>query len=512
MRVATKNINHGALRTTTETPGDNSLTMDPRDPSTDLRWYQSLYWRIGFGFLALIFGLVVLQSVMFSYIVSRSRDTLPGGSPNRFAALVAADVASALTRSPDLDLRAYLRDEYGAILSRVYVVMKDGRVAGNGTEDLPDQVLDAAAIGLGGIEGRPAPRPEDLSGPPIVMVPIELGSALRGLVVVPPRRPGGSAFWDAGRLLSVPGLLVLLIATGGAAVLIIRPARRRLSDLESATARLGAGDLSARASDTGGDEVARLARTFNRMAGDLAARDQALQVSDRLRRQMLADVSHELKTPLTSMRGYLETLRMPGVPLDAETRERYLDTIEQETRRLERIVRDLLDLARYENGVATIHPRVFAVERLFDHVVQRYEREAAERQIRLRPQVAPAADQIEADPDRIEQVIDNLVANAIRHTPPGGSIDLGATADGVLMHLTVTDCGSGIPTEHLPHVFDRFYKVDESRTNGSGGSGLGLSIAKAIVNQHGGTIAVSSLPGRTSFEVTLPLQSASANR
>ena len=149
------------------------------------------------------------------------------------------------------------------------------------------------------------------------MVPIEVGSALRGLVVVPPRRPVGGAFWDVGRLLSVPGLLVLLVATGIAAALIVGPARRRLRDLETATARLGSGDLSARASEQGGDEVARLARAFNRMAVELAARDEALRTSDRLRRQMLADVSHELKTPLTSMRGYLETLRMLDGSLDA---------------------------------------------------------------------------------------------------------------------------------------------------------------------------------------------------
>jgi signal transduction histidine kinase len=247
------------------------------------------------------------------------------------------------------------------------------------------------------------------------------------------------------------------------------------------------------------------------MAADLATRDEALKTSDRLRRQMLADVSHELKTPLTSMRGYLETLRMPDVALDPETRERYLDTIEQETRRLERIVRDLLDLARYDNGVATIHTRVFAIERLFDHVVQRYEREAAARNIQLRAEVDPSVDQVEADPDRIEQVIDNLVANALRHTPPDGSVEIGATRDGSSVRLTVTDSGSGIPPEHLPHVFERFYKVDESRSDGSGGSGLGLSIAKAIVKQHDGTITVSSGPGHTRFEVRLPLHPTSAN-
>ena len=479
--------------------------MEAEHTSTGLRWYRTLYWRIGFGFLALIVGLLVLQSLMFSYIVSRSRETLPGGSPNRFAALVAADVSTALTQKPDLDVPRYVQEQYGAILSRVYVVMKDGRVAGNSTDALPESFLNAAVAGLGGIEGRPEPRAEDITGPPVVMVPIEVGSALRGLVVVPPRRPVGGAFWDVGRLLSLPGLLVLLVASGVAAALIVGPARRRLRDLETATTRLGSGDLSARASDRGGDEVARLARAFNRMAVELAARDEALRTSDRLRRQMLADVSHELKTPLTSMRGYLETLRILEGSLDRGTRERYLDTVEQETLRLERIVKDLLDLARYENGVATIDPRMFAIDRVYERVIHRNEREAAERNVLVRRHVAEAADQIVGDPDRIEQVIDNLVANALRHTPAGGTVDMSARADHQSVQLTVANSGRAIPPEHLPHVFERFYKADDARTNGSGGSGLGLSIAKAIVEQHGGTIRVRSIPGETTFTITLPV-------
>jgi two-component system OmpR family sensor kinase len=484
--------------------------MDTTRP-TSLRWYRTLYWRIGFGFLALIVGLLVLQSLLFSYIVSRSRDTLPGGSPNRFAALVAADVSSDLAQDPALDVQRYVREEYGAIVSPVFVVMKDGRIAGNATESLPDTIVKAAAFSLGGIEGMAVPLAEDITGPPVVMVPIKVGATVRGLVVVPPRRAFGGPFGDAGRLLSVPGLIVLLLATGIVAALIVAPARRRLSDLETATARLGAGDLSARASEDGGDEVARLARSFNRMAVELAARDEALRTSDRLRRQMLADVSHELKTPLTSMRGYLETIRMLGGSLDPDTRERYIDTVEQETLRLERIVKDLLDLARYENGVTRIEPRVFAIDRVFERVCNRHEREAISRHVQLRRQIAPAADQVVGDPDRIEQVIDNLVANALRHTPEGGSVDMRATADRHSFVLTVTDSGDGIPAEHLPHVFERFYKVDEARSNGSGGSGLGLSIAKAVVDQHGGTIGVHSAPGETVFTITLPLQSASAN-
>jgi signal transduction histidine kinase len=329
------------------------------------------------------------------------------------------------------------------------------------------------------------------------------------MVVLPPPGgpgggPGGSPIRDVGRLLSLPGTLLLIVAATLAAALIFEPGRRRLKALEQAAQRLGAGDLSVRAPEHGGDEIARVAATFNRMARELALREEALRTSDRLRRQMLADVSHELRTPLTSMRGYIETLHMADVALDLATRDRYFGIIERETLRLDRIVRDLLDLARLEHDTVGLDRRLFAVERVFNHVIQRHEHEARTRRIALRAQIAESADQVCADPDRIEQVIENLVANALRHTPDGGTIELGATADDEETRLTVADSGTGIPAEHVAHVFDRFYKVDVARAKQAEGSGLGLSIAKAIVDRHGGRIAVESRPGRTVFEIALP--------
>jgi two-component system sensor histidine kinase BaeS len=240
------------------------------------------------------------------------------------------------------------------------------------------------------------------------------------------------------------------------------------------------------------------------MAGELKARTDALQTGDRLRRQMLADISHELRTPLTTMRGYLDTLEMPDVALDDDTRRRYLDTVRAETRRLERIVMDLLDLARYENGVVPLETQVIDVERVFASVVQRHEREAGVAGVTMHASVAEGADQVTADPVRLDQALSNLVANAIRHTARGGTVELAARRAGQGAELSVVDSGRGIAPEHLPHVFDRFYKVDAARAAGAGGSGLGLSIVKAIAERHGGAVTVASRPGRTAFVLTLP--------
>jgi signal transduction histidine kinase len=240
-------------------------------------------------------------------------------------------------------------------------------------------------------------------------------------------------------------MALLLGGTALATLFIFWPARRRLAALEEAAERFGGGDLGARAPESGADEIGRVARAFNRMAAELAARDEALRTSDRLRRQMLADVSHELKTPLTAMRGYLETLQMPEVAVDAQRRERYFETVARETRRLERIVNDLLDLARYESGVAVIAERVFAIDRLFEHVVRRHEGEAHARGIVIESQVDELADQVVGDPDRIEQVVENLVANALRHTPGGGRIALRAAGGEDVVRVSVIDSGRAFP-------------------------------------------------------------------
>jgi two-component system OmpR family sensor kinase len=480
----------------------SSTAMAPVNP---VRWYRSFYWRIGFSFLVFVIAVLIAQSAMFTYMMRRPPFT--GRSPNNIAAIIAADLGSTLAQDRSLDLDEYLHREYGR-LPPAYVVMKDGRVASNGSQPLAAELRRSVAGVLVGTDFRRTGSEPRLGGPPSVMAPIAVSGELVGMVVLPPPVSPGPIGREIGRILSIPGTAVLVALTAISALVIFAPARRRLKALEDVTRRLGSGELSARAPERGGDEIAHVAAAVNRMAAELAVRDQALRTSDRLRRQMLADVSHELKTPLTAMRGYVETLHMSDVDLDIETRQRYFATLARETVRLDRIVKDLLDLARLENGVVAFEPRLFAIGRVFAHVAERHEHEARSRGISIRSRVADAADQVWADPDRLEQVIENLVANALRHTPDGGSIELEAAVDAGAIVLSVVDSGEGIPADHTPYIFDRFYKADAARSNGSGGSGLGLSIAKAIVERHGGTIGVSSAPGRTVFTVTIPAADA----
>jgi two-component system sensor histidine kinase BaeS len=324
---------------------------------------------------------------------------------------------------------------------------------------------------------------------------------LLGVVTANPR----STFDQLAPTLLVVGLLLAGIGTTSAALLIFGPVRRRLRSLEEAARKVGGGDLTARAREDGSDEVAALAHTFNQMTADLAARDAQLQSADHTRRLLLADVSHELMTPLTAMRGYLETLSMRALALDSETRDRYLSIINDETRRVEHIVQDLLDLARMESVGDSLDKQDVPLEDLFGRVVARHGRDASMKGVTLRTEIAPGAEIVPGDPMRLEQALQNLAANALRHTGQYGRVDLTAEPGHHEVVITVRDTGSGIAPSHLAHIFDRFYKADPSRPGEAAGSGLGLSIVKAIVERHGGSISVESQPGEgTRFVVRIP--------
>ena len=476
-------------------------------------WYRSLYWRIAAGLIAFLALALIAQGVLFIWMTDRIAGSMPAQSPRRLAVLVASDISAALQRDPKLQLDTYMQEQYGRVFLPIVLLMRDGRTFTNRSTPLPphmDALLrrDAARTAIirrfesrGGdrerMERRGAMRP------PAEFAPIVVDGSLMGVAAVQLGRPPFSLLIrELGPTMGLVGGLVLV--TGGTVIafVLFGPVRRRIRQVQNATERVGAGDLAARAPEHGGDEVADLARSFNRMAEELASRANALEASDRARRQLLADVSHELMTPLTAMRGYIETLSMHDLPLDAATRDRYLGIIDQETRRLESIIGDLLDLARLEGGGTAFRREPVDIAGLFDRVASRHEREMRARGIALIRDVHPRAAVVTGDADRLEQALQNLAANALRHTPDGGQVSLTTEASDAGVRIVVRDSGPGIPPEHLPLIFDRFYKVDASRRV-TGGSGLGLSIVKTIVERHGGTITARNDDGAV-FDIVLP--------
>jgi len=232
-----------------------------------------------------------------------------------------------------------------------------------------------------------------------------------------------------------------------------------------------------------------------------------LRRSERLRRELVANVSHELRTPLTSIKGFVETL-LAGALRDEQNSRRFLEIIETETNRLTKLVDDLLELSRLESKGVTFQLQTVDLAALCAAVVDRQQPRAEGAGVRLECSVEPGV-LVVADPDRLEQVLTNLVDNALKFTLPGGRIHVRTRVHGGEGWVSVEDTGKGIPPDDLPHVFDRFYRADRSRTRTSGGFGLGLAIAKHLVEMQGGRIWAESTPGRGSvFSFALPLLDA----
>jgi signal transduction histidine kinase len=263
-----------------------------------------------------------------------------------------------------------------------------------------------------------------------------------------------------------------------------------------ATRKLGSGDLSQRVDVKGSQEIMELARAFNRMGTDL-------QQAEQLRQSLIADVSHELNTPLTILEGHLRAILDHVYELD----EAEIANLYGQTRHLILLVRDLRELAQAEAKQLTLNKHEIDLAQFITETVQIFEPVTEEKGITLTTKLDENLPTIIVDVFRIRQILDNLIANALHHTPSGGKITICGVSTNNGVQLIVQDDGMGISPEHIPYVFDRFYRVDRSRSRDTGGTGLGLAIAKALVELHGGEIRVDSkgLGQGTSFIINLPL-------
>lgn len=271
----------------------------------------------------------------------------------------------------------------------------------------------------------------------------------------------------------------------GAGVVLSRRLARPLERLRHAVARITDGDYRQRlAASTTDAELAALARDVNRMADSLAE-------TERLRRELVANVAHELRTPLTTIAGYLEAAEDGVFPLEGDD----LALVRAETDRLRRLVDDLASLSRAESHASDLRPRPVEVDSFLRQATERFRSQADERGITLEGDAAEPLPAVLGDPALLAQVLDNLLANALHYTPRGGRVRLGAQAHDDTITMVVEDTGTGIPQQAIPHVFERFYRADPSRTRETGGTGIGLAIVKHLVERHDGDVWISSEPG-----------------
>jgi len=317
--------------------------------------------------------------------------------------------------------------------------------------------------------------------------PIQADGATVGYLLVPPQGFGADP-QEAAFLMRITQLLLLgALATFAVslllAVFLSRTLSRPIRELTSATRAIADGDLSQQVPVRSRDELGELAGSFNRMSAELAR-------SLHLRRQMTADIAHELRTPLSLILGHAEAVHDGVLPPTAEN----FEIIRDEAARLEHLVEDLRTLSLADAGELSFAPQDVSPGDLLREVTSMYRYRAEQQNVTLKEQDEPGLPALHLDVGRMTQVLTNILDNAFRHTPEGGKIFLtAARADGGV-ELTIRDSGPGVSIEDLSRIFDRFYRADASRQR-EGGSGLGLAIAKSIVEMHGGQISASAPPG-----------------
>jgi len=398
---------------------------------------------------------------------------------------IQAELPAIIDAAADGQMSGMMGNMMGIFNSRMQVLDRTGQV-----------VLDTS-----GVAGGPALATGQLQRWPLVVNQQTVGTLL-----VEGAMMRATDTESATLLLAVTrAVLLASVVAGGVALLLagllVRQITRPLTSLTQASSRIAAGDRSVRVPVQSKDELGELAVTFNRMAN-------SLEQQETLRRHLMADVAHELRTPLTGIQGTVEALQDGVFPLTTEN----LNSIHEQVLLLNRLVEDLRTLANAEAGQLSLERLPLDLAEFAQRILQTFQAQATARQIELTLRIDFPLPTISGDEQRLGQVLNNLLDNALRHTPPGGEIEVALTAapDGVC--LTVTDTGQGIAPGDLTHVFDRFYRADLApgalRTRQTGGSGLGLAIARQLVVAHQGKIWVESPPAGqrqgTLFGVFLP--------
>ena len=376
--------------------------------------------------------------------------------------------------------------------------------------DLPAvAVLLAVAGGGGGLLALLLIRPAVLGRLGGVRAQLVGAGLIGSLLLLGMMLAGARAMFISGHDLSL--LLTMLTFAAalsvGFSLLCARPLASRIERVRAGTARIAGGQLGSEVRVEGHDEVAGLADDFNRMARALKEAAEREREMEKARRDLIAAVSHDLRTPLAATRALIEALT-DGIAADPQTEGRYLSSASRELAHLSRLVDDLFELARIDAGVLQLTLEEASLHDLISDTISSFQPQADQRGVRLVGEIARDVDPVLANPSRLQRVLHNLVSNALRHTPADGTVALRATPEGEEVRVEVADTGEGITAEDLPRVFERSFRGEQSRTrpkkDGSPGAGLGLAIARGLIEAHGGTMDVESDLGRGSrFHFTL---------
>lgn len=315
---------------------------------------------------------------------------------------------------------------------------------------------------------------------------------------------------EDNRMRMIWGAAVILVYSFFVGLTLLTWVSRRVRSLSRDMATFRDGDFEHRAADSGADEIGRLGRDFNRLADRLTTVIAELRQSEEYRSQLVANISHDLRTPMATLRSYVESFMLRWDSLEAADRDRQLKTIASNLDNLEGLIERLFELTRLDNGNAEFRRESFSLEELAVDVLDRMEVKATEHGVTLDLSVEDGLPLVEADALRIVQVLQNLLDNAIKFNETGGSVWVTLRPVAVGVEVEVRDDGPGISDEDRTHVFERFYTADKSRSDKGRGSGLGLAIAHRIVTNHGGSLTLENADedGGAIFRFTLPAADA----
>jgi two-component system sensor histidine kinase BaeS len=477
---------------------------------------RSLVWTVAGVFVLATILATVVQILIASQVLRPFEAREARARAELAATSLARELESTSGRLSDADvdsLLAHRRLALGVRPAWIMYQQLDGHVAG-----APSTRTEWVAPLLPRL-GRPAvlrDPPANSDGPRRLELLARAvvrrdGKALGQLFVLQPTRPNDliGVLTAPPTLMTVPVSILLSAFVG---LFLVRLLVVRLRAMGTLAARVAEGDLTVRINDIRGDEIGLIAGQLDLMTERLARARDLIEATEQQRRQLFADITHELATPLTSIRAHAETLLDPAVPLEPAERTRYVQGVLEESRRLDRLIRDLFELARLEAGASPLVIERLDWVALCRNTTDRFDARFKRAGLTLAWRESVAEAWIEADGHRMEQVLENLLGNALHYVPSGGHVELALTLQPghtPRFRLEVGDDGPGIAEAELPRLFERFYRAAEARGGGAahelGGSGLGLAIVREIVARHGGRVqALARRPSGLGIRVELP--------
>ena len=478
---------------------------------------QSFYARIA----ALFLSLMVLLSFILMLLSMRSLTRFVNETDqklNRTLAPTLAPVFEDLLR--DRGLSSSAMDQHGpALPSRmtVYVLSLQGRLRAHypASQELNMQAIDMTPVKKF-MDGTSLPiLGEDPLHPgqrkPFSAARIEMQNEPAVLYIILNSSGYDTAFdiLEGSNVvrsaLRQMGLLLVLMTVLG--LLLFALLTRQIRSMKETVLAFAGGDLSRRIDTSSTGEIGQLASSFNQMADTIASNVQELKQAARLRRELVGNISHDLRSPLASVHGYLETILIKSEEIDRAALKRYVDTALKNVQRLTRLVDGLFELSKLDTHQVEPTLEAFPLAELVQDVSMQYESQAADKNIQLETRIPERLPPAHADIALVERALSNLLDNAIQYTAPGDAIRLHLSEQEDHLEVCVSDTGPGIPPEDLPHIFERFYRVEKSRGRDRGGTGLGLAITKKIIDLQNGKLTVESKVGEgTTFTISLPKQ------